>query len=116
MTREETIERLRAWATRAQHEAVEADTREDVLNWQAQAQVLSNIANFVADQGATMDDIQIWTRVVTDRETSMASWLALKGGPEAMWYAGEVAGYDTALTALADVAGRVWPRYEPHVG
>ncbi|MBF6591105.1 MAG: hypothetical protein IVW57_11345 [Ktedonobacterales bacterium] len=116
MIREEAIERLRAWAARAQHEAMVADTREDILNWQAQAQVLTSIANFLADQGAGMDELQIWTRIVTDRAKSMAAWLGNTTGPEAALYAGQVAGYDVALTVVRDVAGRVWPRIEPHVG
>jgi hypothetical protein len=116
MTHEEAIDRLRAWAARAQQEAMNADTRENTLNWQAQAQVLTSIANFLADQGSDMDEQQIWTRIVADRGKSMAAWLAQPEGPEATFYAGEVAGYDVALTVIRDIAGRVWPRIEPHVG
>ena len=116
MTREETVARLRAWAARAQHEALEADTRENILHWQAQAQVLSSIASFLADQGSTSDDDQIWKRVVADRSKSLAVWLIQPAGAEAAFYAGEVAGYDVALTALRDLTGRVWPLAEPHVG
>lgn len=116
MTRDETIERLRIWAARAQREATLADTRENILNWQAQAQVLSSIANFLADQGGESADEQLWARFVADRAKSMAAWLAEPEGPDAATYAGEVAGYDVALTALRDVGGRVWPRVEPHIG
>ncbi len=116
MTREETVDRLRAWAAGAQREAMEADTRENILNWQAQAAVLSSIASFLADQGGESDDEQIWTRVVADRNKSLAAWLAQPEGSEAAFYAGEVAGYDVALTALRDLTGRVWPLVEPHVG
>jgi hypothetical protein len=93
-----------------------ADTRENILNWQAQAQVLSSIAHFLADQSAEMDDQQLWTRLVADRGKSMAAWLTQPEGPEAAFYAGEVAGYDVALTVIRDIAGRVWPLTEPHVG
>lgn len=116
MTLEAAIESLRVWASRALNEAVQADTREDLLSWQAQATVLLSLANFLADQGARLGAVQLWTRVVTDREKSIAAWLAQQGGPEAAQYAGEVAGYDLALTVLKDVSGRVWPRIEPHVG
>lgn len=116
MNREQTIERLRAWAARAQHEAQEADTREDILQWQGQAEVLSSVASFMADQGGQGGDQRLWKRVVADRERSMAAWLARREGTEAAYYAGQVAGFDVALTALKDVAGRVWPRIEPHVG
>jgi hypothetical protein len=116
MNRDQVAERLRAWAARAQREALEADTHENILHWQAQAQVLSSIANFLADQGGESSNEQIWTRVVADRSKSLAAWLSQPEGDEAAYYAGEVAGYDVALTALRDLAGKVWPRVEPHVG
>jgi hypothetical protein len=115
MNREQTIERLRLWAARAQREALYADNHDNMLNWQAQSQVLSGVANFLSDQGANLDDFAIWKRVVADREESLAQWMALKGGAQASYLAGQVAGYDVALTALRDAAGRVWPRVEPHV-
>lgn len=116
MNLEQTIQRLRLWAARAQHEAQEADNRADMLHWQAQGQVLGGVANFLADQGQRLDSLQIWTRVVADREEAMAAWFSHKGGPEASFYSGAVAGYDVALTALTDVGGKVWPRVEPHIG
>jgi hypothetical protein len=116
MNREQTIERLRVWAARAQSEALYADNRENMLHWQAQSQVLSGVANFLSDQGANLDDFATWKRVVADREASLAQWMARKGGVEAAYLAGQVAGYDVALTALRDAAGRVWPRVEPHSG
>lgn len=115
MTWEETISRLQAWAARAQQEAQEADTQADILNWQAQAQALSSIATFLADQAARADELSIWTRIVADREEAMAAWFASNSGASVAYYAGAVAGYDVALTAVKDVAGRVWPRIEPHV-
>lgn len=111
-----SIARLRVWATRAQNEAVMADTREDMLNWQRQAQVLSSVASFLEDQGGQATEFVIWRRIVTDRQKSLAAWQAQQKGPETAAYAGEVAGYDVALTTIRDVAGRVWPRIEPHVG
>lgn len=109
-----TIERLRVWARRAQSEAQYADTRENTLNWQAQAQVLNSVASFLADQGAQMSDFAVWERVVSDRSSSLAAWQAQQEGPEVATYAGEVAGYDVALTALRDVDGKMWPRTDPH--
>lgn len=116
MNLEQTIQRLRIWAARAQNEAQEADTQADRLQWQAQAQVLAGVANFLADQGQRMDELQIWTRVVADREEAMAAWFGHQGGPDAQYYSGAVAGYDVALTALTAVGGKVWPRVEPHIG
>ena len=109
-----TIERLRAWARRAQSEAQYADTRENTLNWQSQAQVLNSVASFLADQGAQMSDFDVWEQVVADRSNSLAAWQAQQEGPEVATYAGEVAGYDVALTALKDVDGKVWPRTDAH--
>ncbi len=116
MTRQEVVERLRRWAARAQHEAAEADTVENAQNWQGQAQVLGSVANSLAGQGPEVEDKTLWRRVVADRERTLAEWLIRQETPEADFYAGAVAGYDTALTALKDMAGRVWPRIEPHVG
>ncbi len=116
MNREQTVERLRAWARRAQSEAQYADTREDRLKWQGQAQALNGVAGLLAEQGARMSDFEIWSRVVSDREKILAAWKERQSGLEINIYAGQMAGYDVALTALKDVDGVVWPRREPHAG
>ena len=114
VSRAATIERLRAWARRAQSEAQYADTRANTLNWQAQAQVLNSVASFLSDQGAQMSDFNVWDQVVSDRSKSLAAWQAQQEGPQVAIYAGEVAGYDVALTTLKDVDGKMWPRTDPH--
>jgi len=116
MNREQTIERIRAWARRAQSEAQHADTRADMLQWRGQAQALNGVASFLAEQGALMDDFDIWSQVVSDREKGRLAWLEAQNGPDVPLYAGQVAGFDVALTALKDVDNVVWPRREPHVG
>jgi hypothetical protein len=116
MNREQTVERLRAWARRAQSEAQYADTRENQLKWQGQAQALVGVASLLADQGGRMNDFDLWTRVVSDREKSLVAWEEAQSGAEINTYAGQMAGYDVALTALKDVDGVVWPRREPHAG
>lgn len=116
MNREQTVERLRAWARRAQSEAQYADTREDRLTWQGQAQALIGVASLLAEQGAHSTDFDIWAQVVSDRAKSLASWTEAQSGPDINTYAGQMSGYDVALTALKDVDGVVWPRYEPHAG
>lgn len=116
MDYDEAIQRLRTWAARAQHEALEADTHGDTLSWQGQAQVLSSVANLLADQGGQSSEFTTWRRIVADREKSLATWQVRQTGPDVSYFAGEVAGYDLALTTIRDVAGRVWPRIEPHVG
>ena len=112
-TREEMIERLRVWSARALHEAQYADTREDILHWQGQSAVLSGVANYLEDQSGA-DDFTIWRQVVGDRSKSLAEWMARQGGAEASLSAGQVAGFDVALTALKDPEARNWPKYEPH--
>ncbi len=108
MNRTYAVERLRAWAARAQSEAQEADTRENILNWQGQAQVLGDVATFLASPGAQMDDEKIWKQIVADRSRALANWEREQEGSDAMLYSGLVAGYDVVLTTLTDVAGRSW--------
>ncbi len=112
-SREEMIERLRTWSARALHEGQYADSQEDALQWQGQAQVLGGVANYLADQGGA-EDFTIWRQVVGDRAKSLAEWMARQGGVEAALYAGQVAGFDVALTVLKDPESRNWPKYEPH--
>ena len=108
MTREQAIDRLRAWAAHAQHEAQYADTREDAFHWQGQAQVLGGVASFLGGPGAQASDDQIWRQVVADRSTALAAWERTQEGLEAMLYAGMVAGYDVAVTVLTDISRRTW--------
>lgn len=114
--REQTIQRLRAWMQRAQSEAQYADTRADMLNWQGQVEALGSVASFLDNQGAQLTDLAIWAQVVADREKALANWEAQQTGPEVAFFAGQVAGYDLAITALPDVDGKIWPRNDPHVG
>lgn len=114
MNREQTAERLRAWARRAQSEAQYADTSADRLKWSGQAQALNGVAGLLSEQGGSLSDFDIWTQVVSDREKSLATWKEMQSGVEINTYAGRMAGYDVALTALKDVDGVVWPRREPH--
>ena len=112
-SREEIIERLRGWSARALQEAQYADTQENALNWQGQAQVLGGVANYLTDQGDA-DDFTVWRQVVGDRAQSLAEWMARQDSVEGALYAGQVAGFDVALTALKDPEARNWPKYEPH--
>jgi hypothetical protein len=116
MNREQTIERLHAWARRAQSEAQYADTRTDADSWRGQALALNGVASFLAEQGAQMTDFAIWSQVVADREKVLTSWLETKRGPEVAFESGQVSGFDVALTTLKDVDGVAWPRREPHIG
>ena len=114
--RAQAIQRLRVWARRAQSEAQYADTRADMLNWQGQAEALGSVAAFLDNQGAQRSDFAIWSQVVSDREKALANWQAQQTGIEVAFFAGQVSGYDLALTALPDVDGKIWPRADAHVG
>ncbi len=108
MTKEQVIERLRVWATRAQSEAQQADTAEDVVNWTGQAQVLGSVAAFLAAQGAQLDPAGVRLQVVNDRQKSIRAWEQAHDDERALArYAGEVTGYDLALALLKD-AGPSW--------
>jgi hypothetical protein len=107
VNREQAIDRLSAWAERANHEAQEADTRDDILNWQGQAQVLGSTATYLAGPGANVDDASIWKQTVADRQSALVAWEKEQYGAQAMFHSGRVAGYDVALTILADVMGRL---------
>jgi hypothetical protein len=116
VNRDHAIERLRVWAARAQQEAEYADTMEDTLNWQGQAQVLSSTATYLSGPGAQADDSIIWKQVVADREGAIVAWEKQQEGPQAMYAAGTVAGYDVALTILADVMGRTYTENQLRYG
>lgn len=108
VNREQATELLRNWAARASSEAQEADTRENLLSWQGQAQVLSAVATYLAGPGSQAENAAIWKQVIADRQSALGAWQKAQEGPEAMLYSGMVAGYDVALTALADLMGRDW--------
>jgi hypothetical protein len=84
----------------------QADTLDNRLNWQGQAQVLSSVGTYLAGSAAEASDDDIWEHVVADRQQALGSWQREQEGPQAMLYAGMVAGYDIALTALSDLMGR----------
>jgi hypothetical protein len=116
VSRAEAVERLRVWAQRAQHEAAQADTRASMLQWQAQSQALTAVANFVASQDPQTPDDVVYRLVVADRTRSLSEWAARQGGEAADFYAGAVAGYDLAITTIKGMDGRIWPRVDAHSG
>ena len=108
MTREQVIERLRVWAARANSEALEADTTAGRLNWAGQAQVLGDVAAFLANQGAGLDLERVRLQVIGGRQQAIAAWeLARENERELALHAGEVAGYDITLSLLRDL-GSGW--------
>jgi hypothetical protein len=108
VTREQVIERLRVWAARANSEALEADTPGDQLNWTGQAQVLGDVAAFLASQGSGPDLERVRLQVIGGRQQAIAAWeLARENPRDLALHAGEVAGYDITLVLLRDV-GSGW--------
>jgi hypothetical protein len=104
VTREQAIERLRVWAARANSEALEADTPADQLNWTGQAQVLGDVAAFLASQGSELDLERVRLQVIDGRQQSIAAWALAQDNPRDLaLHAGEVAGYDVTLSLLRDV-------------
>ena len=116
MNREALSRELRRWAEQAEHEAQEADTEADRLNWEGQAQVLNSVSAFLTGLGREMPDTQIWQQVVGDRSSAVDSWEKVQSGPEAMLYAGVVAGYDLVLTTLRDMTGKTWQDVNSRTG
>ena len=114
MNREQISQRLQIWADEAQHEAEVADTHDDMLSWQGQAQVLGSTAAFLA--GTQSADVDIWQQIVGDRTQALGAWEKIQSGPEAMLCAGIVAGYDVALTVLRDMTGRTWSDVNQRTG
>jgi hypothetical protein len=114
--REQLSRQLRSWADHAQREAEEADTEADRLDWEGQAQVLSGVSTFLTGSAREMSDAAIWQQVVGDRSRALASWEKVKEGPEAMLYAGVVAGYDLVLTELRDMTGKTWQDVNARTG
>jgi hypothetical protein len=108
VTKEQVIERLRAWATRAQSEANYADQPTDRLNWTGQAQVLSGVAEFLAGQGSQLEPAAARRQIIDDREQSLGAWeRARHNERDLALHAGEVTGYDLALSLLKDT-GESW--------
>ncbi|HEX9058267.1 MAG TPA: hypothetical protein VF818_12115 [Ktedonobacterales bacterium] len=108
VTREQIIERLRAWTARAQSEAGQADNSVDMLNWTGQAQVLGGMADFLTSQGAQLDPAAVRLQVISGRQKSIAAWdLARKEERDLALHTGEVAGYDLVLALLKDI-GEQW--------
>lgn len=108
MTREQMIERLRVWALRAQSEADNADNVADTLTWTGQAQVLSGIAEYLASQGSQLGPGAARLQIISGRQKSIGAWDLARDKPRDLaLHAGEVSGYDLALTLLND-AGNIW--------
>jgi hypothetical protein len=102
------IDRLRVWSLRAQSEADNADNTTDMLSWTGQAQVLSSVAEFLASQGTQLGPGAARLQIISGRQKSIGAWDLARGNPRDLAvHAGEVAGYDLALSLLQDV-GATW--------
>lgn len=102
MTRQALIERLRAWAQRADNEAAYSTGRPQ-LTWQGQASVLHGMAG--AGVGDDVGALRL--QIIADRQKAITAWEHAIGDEAAIaQYAGEVQGYDLILELLADQADR----------
>jgi hypothetical protein len=101
MNRQTFIERLRAWAVRADHEAAESfDTAR--LAWQGQAGVLHALANVVAS-GSGTDPAALRKQIIFERQKVLDAWNQDRDPVRAARLSGEVQGYELALDLLKDV-------------
>jgi hypothetical protein len=99
MTRQTFIDRLRAWAARADHETAES-VGLGRFTWQGQASVLDALAHTAL---GSSDAESLRAQIIGDRQKVLAAWNTTKDPAEAARLAGETQGYELALELLADV-------------
>ena len=112
-SREEMVERLRGWSARALHEAQYADTQERCASMAGSGAVLGGVANYITDQ-SDADDFATGVRWWGTAPRASTEWMMRQDGADGALYAGQVAGFDVAMTVLKDPEARNWPKYEPH--
>jgi len=102
VNRQTFIERLRAWAVRADNEAAESfDTAK--LAWQGQAGVLHALANVVASGSGGNDPAALRQQIIVERQKVLDAWNEDRDPVRAAGLSGEVQGYELVLDLLADV-------------
>lgn len=103
MNRQAFIERLRAWAARADNEVVYAHTEEDKRTWLGNSGVLHAVAN-VAAAGASdrTDPRTLRLQLIADRQKVLGEWNAQRDSLEAATFTGEAQAYELILDLLKD--------------
>ena len=103
MNRQLFIDRLRAWAARADNEVAESKGTSK-HTWQGQADVLRATASVVASgSGINNDPATLRTQLIADRQKSLTVWEHEDNPKAVAEHSGEVAAYDLILTLLNDV-------------
>jgi microcystin degradation protein MlrC len=102
VNRQTFIDRLRAWAMRADHEAVESDGTAR-LAWQGQADVLHALASVVAAGSGGADPAVLRQQIIFDRQKALAAWNEDRDPVRVAPIAGAVQGYELVLDLLQDV-------------
>ncbi len=104
MNRLQFIDRLRAWAARADNEVAESHGTAR-LAWQGQASVLRATAS-VASSGANENNAPdaLRRQIIADRQKAYDAWTAEKDPDRVALLSGQIQGYELILTLLADAS------------
>lgn len=106
MNRQLFVDRLRAWAARAENEVAYSEGTGKIA-WQGQAGVLRATASVVASGSTTNNDPAALRRqLLADRQKALVTWEHDDDPAAAAMHSGEVAAYELILTLLRDVGER----------
>jgi hypothetical protein len=106
MNRQMFVDRLRAWATRAENEVAYSEGT-GKITWQCQASVLRATASVVASGSATNSDpVALRKQLIADRQKALMAWEQTTDAATAAGHSGEVAAYELIITLLRDVGER----------
>jgi hypothetical protein len=98
--RQTFIDRLRAWAGRADSEVTHSYGTAQAA-WQGQASVLRALANVAAT--GTTDPAALRKQIIAERQKTLAAWNDVRDEAPAAVLTGEVQGYELVLDLLRDV-------------
>jgi len=99
MDRQTFIDRLRAWAARADDEVIYSHGTAQVA-WQGQGSVLRALASVVATGNIAPAALRL--QIIADRQKTLAAWNAERDVEHAARFTGEVQGYELVLELLTD--------------
>jgi hypothetical protein len=102
LNRQTFIERLRAWAMRADNEVVESIGTAK-LAWQGQANVLHALANVVGSGSGGSDPAVLREQIISERRKALNAWNAERDPERAAGYTGETQAYELVLDLLKEV-------------
>jgi selenocysteine lyase/cysteine desulfurase len=102
MNRQTFVERLRAWAARADNEvAFSAGTAK--RTWQGEAEVLRATANVaISSGGAPQTPGALRAQLIADRQKTLKEWEEATDPDEVAFLSGQTTAYDLVLTLLKD--------------